>query len=190
MIGDEAVGVIAAIVMIWWARELKSKVKELKINNEVLKIYVDNVNGVFGKVRRGLQFKEGKLEFSEEKEAEDEKESDDKVTMKVINDIANSIDGMITMTFDVPSNYEDMKVPMLDLKVRLNENDKGRIYYSFYEKPTKCPFVMSRNSAMPLKKKIEFLSQEAFRRLHNTKKEIEQIYAATQNFRLYGARQV
>ena len=92
----------------------------------------------------------------------------------MINDIANSIDSMITMTFDIPSKYNDSKVPMLDLKVWLNANDNYKIYYSFYEKPTKCQLVMSKMSAMPIRKKIEFLSEEVFRRLHNTKREIDE----------------
>ena len=33
---------------------------------------------------------------------------------------------------------------------------------------------MSKDSAMPIRKKIEFLSQEAFRRLHNTKSELHE----------------
>ena len=32
-IGDEAVGVIATIVMIWWARRLREKFNELNIKN-------------------------------------------------------------------------------------------------------------------------------------------------------------
>ena len=46
-----------------------------------------------------MEFKEGKLTFSLEKEYDKDK-SDDEVTMKVINDITNSIDKMITMTYD------------------------------------------------------------------------------------------
>ena len=33
---------------------------------------------------------------------------------------------------------------------------------------------MSKGSAMPIHKKIEFLSQETFRRLHNTKVEVHE----------------
>ena len=97
---------------------------------------------------------------------------DDKRTMLVVQDIANSIDDMIKMTVDIPSNYDDRKVPMLDVKAWVEENS-NEIYYEFYEKPTKNPLVISKDSAMPKSKKINTISQEVFRRLHNTKHEID-----------------
>ena len=93
--------------------------------------------------------------------------------MKIVKDIANSVDPMIKMTFDVPSKHDDEKVPMLDVKVWLKESENDQIFYMFYEKPTKNRYVISKNSAMPLNKKIETLSQKVFRRLHNTKHAFE-----------------
>ena len=55
--------------------------------------------------------------------------------MKIVNEIANSIEDMIQLTTDFPSKYEDGKVPMLDLKVWMNKNNN--IFYNFYEKPMK-----------------------------------------------------
>ena len=171
-IGDEAIGVIANIIMIWWSRKFKAKLDELNIRNDLLKLYVDDINGTFGVIEKGTQFENGRLQFSKEKEERDETIPEDEVTMQIICQIANTIENMISMTYDVPSKHEDHRVPMLDLKVWLNKEDNEKIYYCYYEKPTKCPFVMSKESAMPTSKKIEFLSQETFRRLHNTKKEI------------------
>lgn len=91
--------------------------------------------------------------------------------MKIVQQIANSIDDMITMTIDYPSKYDDNKVPMLDIKAWMNEHNE--VYYEFYGKPTKNPHVISKNSAMSIAKKIDFLSQGVLRRLHNTKKEID-----------------
>ena len=85
--------------------------------------------------------------------------------MNVIKDVANNIDPMIQMMIDVPTNYDDRKVPMLDLKVWL---DSDKILYQFYEKPTKSRQVMMKSSAMPMRKKMETLTQGVFRRLHNT----------------------
>ena len=49
--------------------------------------------------------------------------------MRIIQLIANDIDDMIVMTIDVPSKSTDKKLPVLDLKVWLNEaND---IEYEF-----------------------------------------------------------
>ena len=91
--------------------------------------------------------------------------------MQVIQKIANEIEEMIQMTFDVTSNYEDKKVPMLDMKTWINEEDK--ILFEYYEKPTKNRMVITKDSAMPIRNKINILSQEVFRRLHNTSSDIE-----------------
>ena len=73
------------------------------------------------------------------------------------------------MTVDFARNYEEKKIPMLDLQVWMNES-VDQIYYEYYEKQTKSSLVISKNSAMPLNKKIDTLSQGVFRRLHNTKR--------------------
>ena len=42
---------------------------------------------------------------------------------------------MNKFTFDHPSNHEDKRMPVLDLKVHMDE--EGFILHEFYEKPTK-----------------------------------------------------
>ena len=51
--------------------------------------------------------------------------------MEVLNDIANSVDPLLTFTFDTPCNYSDKKMPALDIKVRVNVEEKNRIDYEF-----------------------------------------------------------
>ena len=133
---------------------------------------MDDVNGTFGAIERGIEYENGTLKFNAEKVKSDENEPEDRLTMKIIQKVANEIDSMIVMTIDVPSNHEKERVPMLDVQVWINEADGNKVYYSFYEKPTRSPYVISKSSAMPLRKKFECLSQEVFRRLHNTKQEI------------------
>ena len=74
-------------------------------------------------------------ESRDQPQSSDKELPDDKVTMTVINDIANSIDSMIEMTYDVPSNYTDKKVPMLDVKTWINKDDNYKIYYIFMKSP-------------------------------------------------------
>ena len=121
-IGDKAIGVIALLVMIWWEGKFKEKLVEVNIINEVLKIYIDDVNGVYKAVQAGTEYVEGKLIHNREKENSEKDVPEDERTMLVIRDIANSVEPMIKMTIDVPSKYEDQKVPMLDTKVWLNED--------------------------------------------------------------------
>ena len=40
--------------------------------------------------------------------------------MKVIVEVAQSIDGMIKFTYDIPENYKDGKLPVLDVTVNIN----------------------------------------------------------------------
>ena len=80
-IGDEAVGKIATLVMIWWAKELQKRLLEVKIENDLLKIYVDDVNGVFGIVDKGFKYKDGSLQFDMKKAEDDDGVPEDKVTL-------------------------------------------------------------------------------------------------------------
>ena len=169
--GDRAIGVIADIIMIWWSKQLRLKFEELNIVYEILKIYVDDVNGLYKPIENGVDFVDGKLTYDDEKAKEDENVPDDVKTMLVIKKIANSIDSMIQMTTEVPSDHPDKKVPMLDMKVWVDD-ESSDIFYEFYEKPTKNRYLISKDSAMPMRKKIDSLSQGVFRRLHNTKHEL------------------
>ena len=94
--------------------------------------------------------------------------------MEIIKDIANSIHDMIEFTVDVPSNYADGKMPVLDMKVWMN--DKSEIDFMFYEKPTKAQVVISKDSALPHNIRMKTLTQEIFCRLHNTRSTVLQFY--------------
>ena len=137
----------------------------MKIVNETLKIFVDDVNGVFHPIEEGMEFVEGELKYNANKAITDQQKNEDERTMEIIKEIANSIEGMIQMTIDFPTNHQDLKVPMLDVKVWINSEVANKVFYEFFEKPTKSVFVISKNSAMPLAKKIDALSQGVFRRL-------------------------
>ena len=47
---------------------------------------------------------------------------EDARTMNVLREIANSIYKCVQFTVDVPSNYEDKKVPVLDLQLSVKDN--------------------------------------------------------------------
>ena len=68
--------------------------------------------------------------------------------MEVIKDVANSIDDMIKFTVDYPTNYENKKVPILDIMASINKEQQNRIDYEFFEKPTKNKFVILSSSAI------------------------------------------
>ena len=52
--------------------------------------------------------------------------------MEIIKEIANGICKNIEVTYDIPSNYDDRKIPILDLKAGINADNK--VEFSFYKK--------------------------------------------------------
>ena len=60
----------------------------------------------------------------------------------------------------------------MDVKVNGNEKEQNRIDFEFYDKPTKNPRVILADSALSFSKKRTILTQEALRRLRNTKAEL------------------
>ena len=92
--------------------------------------------------------------------------------MEIVQQIANGINPMIQLTVETPCNFEDGKLPVLDVVVDVNESEQNRIDFEFFEKPTKNPRVILADSALGFSKKRTILTQECLRRLRNTKKEL------------------
>ena len=88
--------------------------------------------------------------------------------MEVIVDIAESVDGMIKFSYDVPSKHKNRKLAVLDVEVNVNKEEANRIDYEFFEKPTKNMRVILEDAALPTNQKRTILTQECLRRLRNT----------------------
>ena len=67
----------------------------------------------------------------------------------------------IQLEADYPANYEDKKVPILDLKVGVNEDNK--VVHEYYMKPVSSKAVINNRSAMPLRNKRTVITQEILR---------------------------
>ena len=106
------------------------------------------------------------------KKKEDEDINDEFLTMEILRQVADEMDPMLKFTIDIPSSYEDGKLPVLDLTLSLNEEKGNRIDYEFYEKPTKHPKTLLADSAINSKSKRTILTQECLRRIRNTKVEL------------------
>ena len=61
------------------------------------------------------------------------KEADESTTIERIKEVGNGIHESIQLEADYPSKYEDNKVPILDLKVWVNEENK--VVHEYYMKP-------------------------------------------------------
>ena len=91
--------------------------------------------------------------------------------MKVITEIANTLDPNIQMTFDTPSQNRSGKLPCLDLQLWVT--DEGIIMHEFYSKPVTTPYLILNRSAVSNGVKRATLFQEGIRRLRNCYLELE-----------------
>ena len=138
-IGLEMTGELAGVFMMWWDRRMRESLREAGINVQMYKRYVDDINIVL-----------------KTRENEGEKE-----IMERIKSIGDKIHGSIQLEADYPDKYEDKKVPILDLKVWVDKNNK--VVHEYYSKPVASKAVVNSESAMPLKDRRTVLTQEILR---------------------------
>ena len=160
-IGLSLSGTLARIVMLWWDKQFLEKCKNNNIEISLYQRYVDDIN---------IKFKE--VQPTTENHNTDNQTPDDVRNMKEIKKIANTIVQMIQVEEDCPSLHEDNKLPILDLKVWIEEKEKHMIMYEYYRKPIANPLLILQKSAMPDKIKRTVLTQEAIRILRNCSKEL------------------
>ena len=148
-----------------WDDKLLRKLEELNWKPKMLKRYVDDLNTVVNGVKPGTRYNaaENKLEVVEDQIESDEEKEGDEITMKVFGEIANSVEPNIEVEIDFPSKHDDKMMPILDMKMAINE--ELEIVYMFYRKPQSNKFTMMARSALPQKVKRSTLSNEALRRL-------------------------
>ena len=171
-IGLKLTGEIADCLMIDWDKKLLAKLKSFKIIPEVYTRFKDDIELVLESLEKGSNLFDGEIVVDENQKIVDEKRTDNKITMDIVQKIANSIDPMIKLTVETPCNFADGKLPVLDVTVNINYKEDNRIDFEFFEKPTKNPRVILANSALSMAKKRTILTQECLRRLRNTKKEL------------------
>ena len=70
------------------------------------------------------------------KKETDSNRKDEDITMEVIVDISESLDGIIQFTYEIPDSKSG-KLAVLDVAVNVNKAKNNRMDYEFFEKPTK-----------------------------------------------------
>ena len=82
-------------------------------------------------------------------------------TANIISQVANSIDKSIQVTIDCPENHPDKRMPVLDLKVRVDKcQEIPRISYTFYKKEIASKYTILKRSAISMNTKRTTLFQE------------------------------
>ena len=167
-IGDELSQAVARVVMGWWDSQFLKKCEEVGIDIMMYKRYVDDTNKVFVPPALGSEFRDGQIVVNELKAVEDANRPRDQVAAELLTSIANSISSMIKMEADTCSKYPDKKLPILDLKVWIdNEADNVEIKHQFYKKPMAKKRTILAKSALPVSNKRAILVEEAMRRMRN-----------------------
>ena len=170
-------GSVCRVVMDSWLRNFKNKAIENEIEIKLATKYVDDINLFVRAMERGTHWsggKKGSIKHTDEKESLDiENEmSRSAVTMRNIKDMANSICNELKVTTDDEDSHDDKTIPMLDVQA-WRSSDGMRVRHKFYEKAVASQQVMGEKTAIPIKSKITILSQEVFRRLRNTGRNVE-----------------
>ena len=100
--------------------------------------------------------------------------TNDKSVMEKIQKEANAVHPSIVTTIDYGSNYEDNKLPVLDLKTWIGRNKDGmtKIMNEHYIKDVSTRNLINFNSAHPMNTKINILVNEASRILRNCSREM------------------
>ena len=148
------------------------ELKKYRLVPEVYTRFKDDIEVAIESLDKGSKIEGDKIIVDDNKKIEDEEKSDSKVTMEIVQKIANSVNPMIKLTVETPCNFKNQKIPVLDVTVRVNVEENNRIDFEFYEKPTKNPRVIMADSALSFTKKRTILTQECLRRLRNTKIEL------------------
>ena len=130
-------GEIADCLMIDWDKQLFKKLEELELVPKIYTRFKDDIEIVTECLEKGSKLEDGKIVINESKKLVDKDKSDSKVTMEVIQEVANSVSPMIRLTVETPCNFENGKLPVLDIKVQINHSEMNRIDFEFFEKPTK-----------------------------------------------------
>ena len=151
--------------MILWDIKFLTKLKTLGIIPKMYTRYVDDTVIVIEAIQEGYRLVKNKLIWSKQAEMEDKDVPDDKRSFSILRQIADIIDKDIQWEEDTPSCHNDGKIPVLDLKVWI-EDDRS-IKFEFYSKPMSSKYTILKRSALSEQTKRSTLFMEAYRRISN-----------------------
>ena len=152
-IGLDLTGVVADIYMCHWDQQFLEILSANNIDTKLYKRYKDDINLIIE---------------NEKENGKDQTEKENNSLHECI-ELADSIHPSIQMTGDIPSNYPDNRLPILDLKVWIEEVQPGthKIITSHYIKDVSTRAVINCRSSHPLEMKRKVMTNEVMRVLRN-----------------------
>ena len=145
-VGSDLTEESARIYMIQWDNTLVQKCKKLGLVFDMYSRYVDDMVIVMRAVSKGWSYdmRRNKLIYDSDLEKNDNMSGTER-SAKLISQIANSINGNIQVTIDTPERDSEGRLPVLDLKVWIMNNN---VVYTFYKKKVSSFYTILRRSAI------------------------------------------
>ncbi len=131
--------------MLWWDGKFKEKLQELGIEVLMYKRYVDDINMCTIVVDLRITYGNRHIVIGDGCSIA---EPSDTRTFQIIKSIGDEIHESVQLEFDTPSKHDDLKVPILDVKMYVNNGRK--VMYEFYAKEVSSKCVINARSAAPL----------------------------------------
>ena len=157
-------------------------------------------------LKEGMRFNKEVKKFTYDAEAdlEDKRmkadgESDRQRMVRICIPAWNSINPDLVFTGECQDDFPGGRLPTLDFAVWEEDN---QIVHSYFQKPTKTPYLIMEKSAMGVQSKIQILANELVRRLSNVlvaqvkKEEVMEIMETfvrelkTSGYRIHQARDI
>ena len=155
---------IASIYMTLWDKKFLATLRRLGIQVGLYKRYVDDTVVILNGINPGWYYCPKAKKMCHDMNHRNVGQEEDARTFGVLREIANSLDTDIQMTVEVPSDFADRRLPVMDLALWVNDN---QVQFSFFKKPMSSPYVNMWRSAISKKTKRDSLLQEGLRRYRN-----------------------
>ena len=171
-IGLRVTAVVAKIRMIRWMRELKDTLTTNGVDPMLAGFYVDDVRLVTPQIPPGVRWSKEAHQFQfnthwMEEDLDSNTPAGERTSLQLLQ-VMNSLAPDLTFTLELPRDFSSGRIPTLDSEWWLElEGDTQSLKYSFYQKPTACPYLVLENSAWSWKNKHCTLAQELVRRSSN-----------------------
>ena len=137
-IGLELTGAASRAFMWRWDQMYLKKARKAGVEIVKYERYVDDSNQIAVVPQEGAKYDTDSKKIRIEQEIKETEEEDDERLARVLLDVANDVLPCIKMEADWPSKNNDRRLPILDMKVWMNE--QGMVMFTRYEqqKYTKC----------------------------------------------------
>ena len=171
-IGLRGTCAVARVVMLWWDGQLENILANNNIRLEEGARYMDDIRLLLNSIKEGWRWDGTGLAYCRDWQVEDENsgETTTQRTGRVLKDIMNSIISFLNLTIEIEDDFDDKKLPTLDIKIWYKG---GKVLHEHFEKVMKTNLVLEQRSALNENTKMSSLSQKVVRILLNCSEELD-----------------